>query len=110
MKVAYLKDMVKGWFVGDFSPVVLHTKDVEVAIKSYMAGDYEPPHYHQVATELTVIVSGKAIMANRECHAGEIITLEPGVVTDFKALTDVVTVVVKTPSVKDDKYLVTSIV
>lgn len=109
MKVDYLNAMVKGWFVGDFAPVALHSKEVEVAVKFYKAGDYESPHYHKEATELTVIISGSAIMANKEFHAGEIITLEPGFVTDFKAITDVVTVVVKTPSVKNDKYPVSSL-
>ena len=35
---------------------------------------------------------------------GDIITIPPGEATDFKALTDVTTVVVKVPSSKDDKY------
>ncbi|PTQ90039.1 hypothetical protein [Agitococcus lubricus] len=106
MKVEHLDNMVKGWFVGDFNPVVFPSKDIEVAVKSYKAGDYEAPHYHKVATEITVIVSGEALMANRNCKAGDILTLEPGFITDFKAITDVVTVVVKSPSAKDDKYVV----
>ena len=35
MKVANLKDMFKGWFVGNFQPTVLQTNDVEVAVKEY---------------------------------------------------------------------------
>lgn len=104
MKLARLEDMVKGWFVGDFAPVVLPSKEVEVAVKHYVAGDHESAHVHRVATEVTVIVSGSAEMCGRVCQAGDILTLEPGTVTDFRALTDVVTVVVKTPSVKGDKY------
>ena len=34
--------------------------------------------------------------------------IEPGEVTDFTALTDVVNVVVKLPGANDDKYLVNS--
>jgi hypothetical protein len=33
------------------------------------------------------------------------VTIEPGEATDFTALTDTTTVVVKMPSVKGDKYL-----
>jgi len=100
-----LDNMVKGWFVGDFSPVALSNKNFEVAIKKYNAGDFEPLHVHKIATELTAIVSGRAIMCGKEWGDGDIIILSPGDETSFEAVTDVVTVVVKTPSVLDDKYL-----
>ncbi|MEJ7675949.1 MAG: hypothetical protein WKF59_25440 [Chitinophagaceae bacterium] len=35
---------------------------------------------------------------------GAIIKLDPGVSTDFKAVTDVTTIVVKIPGAKNDKY------
>ena len=106
MKHDRLEAMFKGWFVGDFAPVALSSPHCEVAIKHYTAGDHEASHYHAVATELTAIVSGRAHMMGREWGPGDIITVEPGEATDFTALTDVVTVVVKTPSVPDDKFVV----
>lgn len=99
-----LEQMTKGWFVGDFTPVALRTPACEVAIKSYAAGDREDMHVHRVATEITAIVSGRVRMMGAEWTAGDILTIEPGEGTDFLALTDVVTVVVKTPSVPDDKF------
>jgi quercetin dioxygenase-like cupin family protein len=104
MKTFRLKDMIKGWFVGNFSPAALHSEACEVAIKHYKAGDKEQPHYHGVATELTAIVSGSVVMLGRTWQAGDIVLIEPGEVTSFEALTDAVTVVVKLPSVKMDKY------
>lgn len=104
MKSAQLAQMVKGWFVGDFDPVVLRTSDVEVAVKNYRAGDHEACHYHKIATEITVLVSGEAEMAGGRWKGGDIVVLEPGEATDFRALTDVVSVVVKFPGAKDDKY------
>ncbi len=106
MKKHKLQDMVKGWFVGNFSPVALASEDFEVAIKHYRAGDREPAHVHRVATELTAIVQGRVRMLNQEFESGDIVTVEPGEATSFEALTDVITVVVKTPSLTDDKYLV----
>jgi len=38
--------------------------------------------------------------------SGDIITIEPGEATDFQALEDTITTVVKIPCVKDDKYIV----
>lgn len=104
MKTARLQDMVKGWFVGDFSPTVLQTADVEVGVKHYRAGDREGLHHHRVATEITLIVSGTVKMAGATWTAGDIVVLEPGEATDFEAVTDAVNVVVKHPGVKDDKY------
>lgn len=106
MKHARLEDMVKGWFVGSFSPAVHNTQDCEVAVKYYKSGDHESAHYHAVATEITVIVQGKVRMKDKEWSAGDIIVLSPGEVTDFEALTDAINVVVKTPSVLNDKFLV----
>ena len=57
-----LDAMIGGWFVGDFEPSVIRTKDFEVAVKKYKAGDKEARHIHKVATELTVIISGKVLI------------------------------------------------
>jgi quercetin dioxygenase-like cupin family protein len=105
MKIANLEDMVKGWFVGNFEPTLLKTNDVEVAVKEYKKGDSESKHYHKVATEITVIISGKVCMNGRVYSKGDIITMEPGEATDFEALEDSVNVVVKYPGANDDKYL-----
>ena len=98
--------MVKGWFVGDFAPAAARTAAAEVGVKSYRAGDAEPAHYHKVATELTLVASGRVRMCGREWGPGDIVTVEPGEATAFEALTDAVTVVVKLPSAAGDKYLV----
>jgi len=106
MKNERLENMFKGWFVGDFSPTVLSTDACEVAIKHYKAGEKEDSHIHKVAIEVTAVVSGKVRMNDKEWSDGDIIHLEPGEVTNFEAITDAITVVVKTPSVKNDKYIV----
>jgi mannose-6-phosphate isomerase-like protein (cupin superfamily) len=99
-----LEDFTKGWFVGDFQPTLLPTSEAEVAVKHYQAGEHETAHYHRIATELTVIVSGRVRMSGEEFAAGEIVRIPPGEATDFHALTDTTTVVVKMPCVRGDKY------
>lgn len=101
-----LEAMTKGWFVGDFLPTALNSTACEVAIKHYKKGDHESAHYHSIATEITAIVSGEVQMLGREWTAGDILTIEPGETTDFLAITDAVTVVVKSPSAPHDKYVV----
>ena len=108
MTIERLDNMVGGWFVGDFSPVVHHTKAAEVACKHYKAGAAEKAHVHKIATELTLLVSGKVRMNGVDILPGQIVMLQPGEPADFQAIEDSVTVVVKTPSVIGDKYPVAS--
>ncbi len=96
--------MHKGWLIGDFEPSMIRTTDFEFAVQHYRAGDVEAFHYHKIATELTVIVTGTVEMSSKRFYAGDAILLEPGEGVDFKAITDVTTAVIKIPSVKDDKY------
>jgi len=103
-KKDHLDDMFKGWFVGNFEPSVLSTNDVEVGVKKYIKGEYEKPHYHKVATEITLILEGEVKMNNEVFSSGDILTIEPGQATDFEALTDTTTIVVKHPGANDDKY------
>ncbi len=105
MRVDHLDRMVKGWFVGDFEPTLYRTTDVEVAVKHYSLDDHERLHHHVVATELTVIVSGRARIGKRELGPGDIAVLQPGEPSDFTALTDVVLVAVKIPGAREDKYV-----
>ena len=100
-----LKDMVRGWFVGNFQPSVMRSEDFEVAVKRYSAETREAKHMHKIADEITVIVSGRVIMNGVEYGQDDVIFVPKGNPTDFEALTDVVTVVVKAPSVLNDKYI-----
>lgn len=106
MNTANLGDMVKGWFVGGFTPTAFSTDACEVAVKDYKAGDSEAAHYHKVATEVTVVISGQVSMCGETWGAGDIIVLSPGDITAFEALTDAKTVCVKVPGALNDKYVV----
>ena len=99
-----LADMIGGWFVGNFEPATLKTAACEVACKHYEAGAHERAHVHRIATEVTLIASGRVTMNGRLLIAGDIVIIEPGEATDFAALEATTTVVVKLPSVAGDKY------
>ena len=104
MKLHNLKDFKGGWFVGDFLPSILSTKNFEVAIKHYVVGQNESSHYHEIANEITVIVTGSAKMNGIKYDEGSVILIERGESTDFIPLTNTITCVIKTPSVIGDKY------
>lgn len=105
MKTHRLSEFPGGWFVGSFSPRLLDGRDCEVAVKRYAAGARESRHVHRLATELTLVASGRVRMEGRVFAAGEIVEILPGEPTDFEALEDTITVVVKSPSAPGDKYL-----
>ena len=105
MKIFKLNDFIKGWFVGNFEPSIIKSKDFEIGIKKYKKGDVENKHYHKIATELTIIAVGKVKMFDSIYSTGDIIVVEPFDSTSFEALQDTITIVIKTPSITGDKYL-----
>lgn len=106
MDLFKLKDFTKGWIVGDFSPNIIQTNSFEFAVKEYSKGDKEEMHFHKIAKEITVVVSGKIKMNESLLEKGDIILIQPGESFKFEALEDCITVVVKTPSCKNDKFIV----
>lgn len=105
MKNYKLDEMIRGWFVGNFDPSVFKTNDVEVGVKEYKKGDTEEKHHHKIATEITVIISGKVRINDKIYSKGDIVMIYPEEATDFEALEDAINVVVKLPGANNDKYL-----
>jgi hypothetical protein len=105
-EIHHLDDMVRGWFIGNFSPSLFKTNEVEVGIRKYKAGETDELHYHKLATEYTAILDGEVEMNGKIYSDGHIIVIKPGIMTDFRAITDVTTVVVKLPGGSNDKYIV----
>lgn len=106
MQFYNLSDFTGGWFVGDFVPTLFPIEAAEVCIKRYKAGDHDQKHVHKIADEITVVVTGIVEMNGVKYHDDDVILIEKGDETDFTAVTDAITCVVKIPSVKGDKYLV----
>lgn len=106
MKVHKVSNFKKGWFIGDFSPSLLPTREFETAVKFYKQGDHEAAHLHKVAREYTVIGAGKFQINGTEVGPGDIIEIPPGEVADFICLQEGVTFVVKSPSAPTDKHVV----
>jgi len=106
MKVQKLETMTRGWFIGDFEPSVLKTKDFEVAIMHHPKGQIWQSHYHAISTEYNVLLSGKMKICNTELVAGDIFIIEPNEIADPIFHEDCTIVCVKVPSASEDKFLV----
>jgi len=96
--------MIGGWFIGDFEPSVLRTKDFEVCFKQHKKGEDWPRHYHKEATEYTILIRGQLAINGQLIRAGHGFVIEPGEAVKAVFLTDCELIVVKTPSVPGDKY------
>lgn len=105
IRTSHLNEFHKGWLIGDFHPTLLASSEVEVGVKFFQAGEKEETHYQRIATEFTVIVSGKGRFGDLLVSSGQIVAIDPGVACDFEALEDTALVVIKSPSLPDDKVV-----
>lgn len=102
---ARLEDFVGGWIVGDFKPSILMSKEFEVAVKRLEAGYSEPQHFQKKATEITLVIEGECLLNGEKLGAGDIMVIPPGIVGGFHANVKTVLLVVKAPSLPNDKVL-----
>lgn len=106
MNIKKISDFKGGWFIGAFEPTLYNTSYFEVAVKDYKAGDEEPNHYHKLADEYTIVAVGEVEMNGETYKEGDIIHVNINECVKFKAITDAKTLVIKLPSIKNDKYIV----
>ena len=100
MKINHIDNMVRGWFVGAFTPTAWHSAHVEVGYRVHEAG-IRDWHYHTHVTEINLIISGEMIIQGVHLKAGDIFELAPYEVTNPEFLTDCGIVCVKFPSMND---------
>lgn len=106
MKIDKMSNMVGGWFVGDFDPSVYKTDQFEVCYKQHYKGEVWDNHYHKVATEINYLIRGEMKINDTLLSQGDIFLIEPYEISIPDFLTDCELIVVKTPSIKGDKYIV----
>lgn len=104
MKVHKITEFFRGWFIGNFNPSVLNTKDFEVGLLTHKQGEHWPKHYHALATEYNLLISGKMIIKQTNIEPGDIFIIEPNEIADPIFLEDCTVLCIKTPSVPGDKY------
>lgn len=104
MNVTKIVDYVRGWFIGDFEPTILRTKDFEVGVLTHPKGEQWPPHYHKESVEYNVLISGKMVVQGKELNSGDVFVFEKGEIADPVFLEDCTVVCVKVPSIPSDKF------
>lgn len=105
LRIHSLEEMKFGWFIGNFNPSIFKTAEFEVGIKKFSKGQKEVSHFQKVATEWTCVISGRIRLGQHTFTENQIIEIKPFEELDFEALTDCILVVVKSPSIPEDKFL-----
>ena len=108
MIVDNISRFTRGWFIGDFEPSILRTKDFEVAVISHEKDEHIPKHYHSIATEYNILLSGKMFINNKTIKPGDIFVFEKNEAVDAKVMESSQVLCVKVPSVIGDKHDVQS--
>jgi mannose-6-phosphate isomerase-like protein (cupin superfamily) len=105
----------KGWFIGAFvDEPLLRTELVEVAWQQLVKVTPSPDqaHYHTKTVEINIIIKGTMTLtidgARHDLSAGQFYVIWPySVVSEIVTGPDTEVVVVRAPSIPDDKILVT---
>lgn len=93
-----------GWWLGNFEPTAYKTEGFEVCHKLHPKGERWPPHYHKIATEINYLLKGRMIIQGQELIRGDVFIIEPMEVADPTFKEDCEVIVVKVPSIQNDKY------
>lgn len=101
-----LRRMKQGWFVGNFTPSAYYTTACEVAYKRHRRGEHYHKHYQKTAVEINLVVKGRLQVGDTVYTAGDIFVVPPMVAIKPVFLTNVEVVVVKHPSLPQDKVVV----
>ena len=107
MKVSRIEDTEKGWFIGNFPKAAFESKDFEVSWRIHPAGESWDLHYQENATEINLLISGEMVLNGVRLSSGDVFILDPYEITDVKFIKECSVVCVKTPSIPDDKIVVT---
>lgn len=100
-----MRDMFRGWFIGDFEPSVYKTKDFEVGYLKHLKGEKWDVHYHEKSKEINYLIRGKMIINDKHIKEGDIFVIDKYVMAKPEFLEDCELIVVKVPSVPGDKII-----
>lgn len=106
MIIDSIKNYFRGWFIGNFEPSILKTKDFEIGIIKHTKGEKWPKHYHAKADEFNVLLNGRMIINQKELNSGDIFVIQKMEIADPAFIEDCEILVIKIPSVPGDKYVV----
>jgi quercetin dioxygenase-like cupin family protein len=105
MKSFDIRDFKDGWFIGNFLPSIHQTKEFEVSFKHFKKEDREPKHFQKIASEITLVISGKIRLGDNFFEKGKIILIFPDEEAEFECIEECEVICIKFPSIPGDKII-----
>ena len=105
MKVYSLDDMVRGWFVGDFSPAIVTTPFFELGVLTRKKGENCHNHIHISSTEVNVLLDGKMTLNGTDLKQNDVFILDKNEESDATFHEDCRILVLRVPSITNDKVI-----
>ena len=104
MDVYNINNFKNGWFIGNFTPSVFKNPFFEVAHHHHKAGYCGQAHTHKIAQEVTYIVKGSLVASGKHLKTGDMFVYSPHEVANVMFVEDTDLIVIKWPSVPNDKH------
>tara|TARA_B100000902_G_scaffold399844_1_gene472956 strand:- start:7952 stop:9619 length:1668 start_codon:yes stop_codon:yes gene_type:complete len=104
-KLYKMKDMFRGWYIGNFEPAAYKTKTFEAGYLIHKKGEMWDVHYHEHIKEINFLVKGKMILNDLEINEGDIFIIDKYEIACPIFLEDCYIFVIKVPSVIGDKVI-----
>lgn len=106
MKVYRQEKWKLGWFVGDFEETAYKTNQFEVCYKVHPKGEIWEKHYHPKATEINYLIRGQMTVLGETIYPGDVFVINPGEIADPQFQENCELIVIKTPSLPNDKCVI----
>jgi len=106
MIISNIDQFKMGWFVGNFEPTIYKNINFEVGHHNYKKGFASKPHTHRVSYEINYIVNGELIASGKHLKKGDMWVYEPNEISDVVFLKDTDLIIIKYPSLPEDKVIV----
>lgn len=106
MQFHNLGDFKGGWIIGDFNPSILRTPSFEVCVTFHGKEEPTVKHFHAKSKEYNIVLDGEIAVNGRNLGKGDIFIYEENEVSDVHFLSDTSLLVVRVPSLPEDKYIV----
>ncbi len=98
-----INDFLNGCIIGNYSNVLLNTKDFEISIQKYNKGMCDPSYYHKETLTYTVVLEGVIKFHKSIYYKDDIIEIVEWETVSFECLEDATLLIIKIPSIIGDK-------
>jgi dTDP-glucose pyrophosphorylase len=103
-KIWNIHDFTRGWFIGDFLPSIIKTKNYEIALLTHLKDEQWDYHYHEKSDEINFLINGKMRINDRIITERQVFYIPKKQIACPQFLENCKILCIKFPSVIGDKY------